>query len=76
MESGRLDAITAVRAVLTLHWLEYATVQTLSGHQTWVEPCPTILQCFHDSSQDIQDRQDREINELASMASVKGLAAH
>ena len=52
-------------------------MQALSAHQAWVQPCPSILQCFHDSSQDIQDRQDKEINELAaSIASVKGCAAN
>ena len=72
-----LNAITAVLAVLILQWLGYAGVQALSAHQAWVQPCPSILQCFHDSSQDIQDRQDKEINELAaSIASVKGCAAN
>ena len=62
---------------LTLQWLGYATVQALSAHPSWVQPCPSILQCFHDSSQDIQDRPDGEINELAaSIASVKGCAAN
>ena len=52
-------------------------MQGLSAHQAWVQTCPAILQCFHDSSQDIQDRQDKEINELAaSIASVKGCAAN
>ena len=75
--TGLLNAITGVGAVLTLPWLGYATVQALSAHQAWVQPCPSILQCFHDSSQDIQDRQDKEINELAaSIASVKGCAAN
>ena len=77
LDSGLVNAITAVGAVLTLQWLGYATVQALSAHQVWVQPCPSILQCFHDSSQDIQDRQDKEINELAaSIASVKGCAAN
>ena len=72
-----LNAITAVGAVLTLQWLGYATVQALSAHQAWVQPGRSNLQCFHDSSQDIQDRQDKEINELAaSIASVKGCAAN
>ena len=75
--TGLLNAITAVKAVLTLQWLGYATMQALSAHQPWVQPCPSILQCFHDNSQDIQDRQDKEINELAaSIASVKGCAAN
>ena len=74
--SGLLNAISAVEAVLTLQWLRYATVQALSAHQARVQPCPSILQCFHDSSQDIQDRQDKEENELAtSIASVKRCAA-
>ena len=52
-------------------------MQALSAHQAWIQPCPSILQCFHDSSQDIQDTQDKEINELAaSIASVKGCAAN
>ena len=77
MNTTLLDAITAMGAVLTLQWLGYATVQALSAHQAWVQPCPSILQCFHDSSQDIQDRQDKEINELAaSIACVKGCAAN
>ena len=77
MDTTLLDAITAMGAVLTLQWLGYATVQALSAHQAWVQPCPSILQCFHDSSQDIQDRQDKEINELAaSIACVKGCAAN
>ena len=75
-DTGLLNAITAVGAVLTLQWLGYATVHALSAHQVWVQPCPSILQCFHDSSQDIQDRQDKERNELAaSIACVKGFAA-
>ena len=38
---------------------------------------PSILQCFHDSSQDNRDKQDKEISELAaSIASVKGCAAN
>ena len=74
-DTGLLNAITAVGAVLTLQWLGYATVHALSAHQAWVQPCPSIH--FHDSSQDIQDRQDKEINELAaSIASVKGCAAN
>ena len=77
LDSGLLNAITAVGAVLTLQWLGYATVQALSAHQAWVQPSPSILQCFHDSSEGIQDRQDKEINELAaSIASVKGCAAN
>ena len=77
LDSRLLNAITAVGAVSTLQWLGYTTVQALSAHQAWVEPCPRILQSFHDSSQDIQDRQDKEINELpASIASVKGCAAN
>ena len=77
LDSGLLNAITAVGVVLTLQWLGYATVQALSAHQAWVQPCPSVLQCFHNSSQDIQDRQDKEINELAaSIASVKGCAAN
>ena len=77
VDSGLLNAITAVGAFLTLQWLGYATVQVLSAHQAWVQPCPSILQCFHDSYQDIQDRQDGEINELAaSIASLKGCAAN
>ena len=76
-DTGLLNAITAVGAVLTLQWLGYATVQALSAHQAWVQPCPWIVQCFLDSSQDIQDIQDGEINELAaSIASVKGCAAN
>ena len=76
-DTGLLNAITAVGAVLTLQWLGYATVQALSAHQAWVQPCPSILECFHDSSQDIQDRQDKQINELAaSIAFVKGCAAN
>ena len=76
-DTGLLSAITAVGAVLTLKWLGYATVQALSAHQAWVQPSPSILQYFHDSSQDIQDKQDKEINELpASIASVKGCAAN
>ena len=75
--SGLLKAITAVGAVLTLQLHGYATVQALSAHQTLVQPCPSILQCFQDSPQDIQDRRDGEINELASsIASVKGCAAN
>ena len=75
-DTGLLNAITAVGAVLTLQWLGYATVQALSAHQAWVQPCPSILQCYHDSPQDIQDRQDKEVNELAaSIASLKGCAA-
>ena len=63
-------------AVLTLLWLAFATVQALSAHHPWVQPSPSILQCFHDSSEGIQDRQDKGINELAaSIASVKGYAA-
>ena len=77
LDSGLLNAITAVGAVLTLQWLGYATVQALSAHQAWIQPCPSILQCFHDSSQDIQDRQDKDIHELAaSIASVRGCAAN
>ena len=77
MDSGLLNAITAVGAILTPQWLGYATVQALSAHQAWVQPCPSILQCFHDSSQDIEDRQDGKINELAaSVASVKGCATN
>ena len=77
LDSGLLNVFTAVGAVLTIQWLAYATVQALSAHQAWVQPCPSILQCFHDSSQDIQDRQDKEINEgAASIASVKGRAAN
>ena len=76
-DTGLLNAITAVGAVLTVQWLGYATVQALSAHQAWVQPCSSILQCFHASSQDVQDRQDKEMNELAaSIASVKGCAAH
>ena len=76
-DSVLVNAITAVVAVLTLQWLGYATVQAPSAHQAWVQPCPSILQCFHDSSQYIQNRQDREINKLAaSLASVKGCAAN
>ena len=76
-DTGLLYAITAVGAVLALQWLGYATVQALSAHQAWLQPCPSILQCFHESSQDIQDRQDKEINELAaSIASVKGCSAN
>ena len=77
MDTELLNAITAVGAVLTLQWLGYATVQALSAQQAWVQPCPSVLQCFHDSSQDIQDRQDKEINELvASIASLEGCAAN
>ena len=77
LDSGLLNAITAVGAVLTLQWLGYATVQALSAHQAWVQRCPSILQCFHDSSQDVQDRQDEKINEVAaSIVSVKGCAAN
>ena len=77
MDSALVNAITAVGAVLTLQWLGYATVQALSAHQAWVQPCPCILQCFQDRSQEIQHRQDKEINELAaSIASVKGYAAN
>ena len=77
MHPGLLNAITCAGAVLTLQWLGYATVRALSAHQAWVQPCPSILQCFLDSSQDIQDKQDREINDLAaSIASVKGCAAN
>ena len=76
-DTGLLNAITAVGAVLTLQWLGYATVQAFSAHQAWVQPCFSILQCFHDSSQHIQDQQDKEINELAaSIASVKGCVAN
>ena len=76
-DTGLLNAITAVGAVSTLQWLGYATVQALSAHQAWVQRCPSILQCFHDSSQDIQHRQDKGINELAaSIASVNGCAAN
>ena len=76
-DSGLLNAIPTMGAVLTLQWLGYAMVQALSAHQAWVQPCPSILQCFHDSSQDIQDRQDTEIDQLtASIASVKGCAAN
>ena len=32
-DTGLLNAITAVGAVLTLQWLGYATVQALSAHQ-------------------------------------------
>ena len=75
-DSGLINAITAVGAVPTLQWLGYTTVQALSGHQTWVQPCPSILQCFHDISQDIQDTQDAAMNELAaSIASVRGLCS-
>ena len=64
-------------AVPTLQWHGYATVQAPSGHQAWVQPCPSILQCFHDSSQDIEDRHNKKINELAaSIASLKGCAAN
>ena len=74
---GVLNAITAVWALSTLQWRGYATLQALSAHQALVQPCPRILHCFHDSSQDIQDRHDRETNELAaSIASVKGCAAN
>ena len=52
-DTGLLNAITAVGAVLTLQWLWYATVQALSAPQAWVQPCPPILQCFHDSSQTV-----------------------
>ena len=77
LDTGLLNAITAVGAVLTLQWLGYATVQALSAHQASVQPCPSILECFHDSSQDSQDRRDKEINELAvCIASVKGCAAN
>ena len=77
LDSGLPNAITAVGAVLTLQWLGYATLLALSAHQAWVQPCPSILQCSHDSSQDIQDRQHKEMNELAaSIASVKGCAAN
>ena len=76
-DTGLMNAITAMKAVLTLKWLGYARVQALSAHQAWVQPCSSILQCFHDSPQDIQDRQDKEINELAaSIDSVKGCAAN
>ena len=76
-DTGLLNAITAVGAVLTLQWLGYATMQAPNAHQAWVQPCPSIPQCFHDSSQDSQDRQDKEINELAaSIASVNGRAAN
>ena len=52
-------------------------MQALCAHQTWVQPCPFILQCFHNSSPDIQDTQDGEKNELAaSIASVKECAAN
>ena len=74
---GVLNAITKVGSVLTLQWLGYATVQPLGARQAWVQPCPSILQCFHDSPKDIQDKQDKEINELAaSIVSVKGCAAN
>ena len=74
---GLLNAIIAVEAVLSLQWIGYATVQALSAYQAWVQPSPSILQCFHDSCEGIQDRQDKEINELAaSIASVKGCAAN
>ena len=77
LDSGLLNAITAVGAVLTLQGLGFATVQAISAHQAWVQPCPSILQCCHDSSQDIQDRQDKDIDELAaSNDSVKGCAAN
>ena len=77
LDSGLLNAITALGAVLTLQWLGYATVQALSAHQALVQPCPSILQCFHDTCQNIQDRHDREITELAaSTASVQGCAAN
>ena len=76
-DAGLPNAITAVGAVLTLEWLGYATVQALNAHQALVQPCPSILQCFHDSSQDIKDRQDGEINELAaSIAFLRGCAAN
>ena len=76
-DSGLLNAITAVGDVLTLQWLGYATVQALSAHQALVQPCPSIFQCFDNSSQNIQDRQDKEINELAaSIASVMGCAVN
>ena len=75
--TGLLNANTAVGAVLTLQWLGYATVQALGAYHAWVQPCPSIPQCFQNSSQDIQDRKDKEINELAaSIASVKGCAAN
>ena len=45
MDSGFLNAITAVGAVLTLQSLGYATMQALSAHQALVQPCPSILQC-------------------------------
>ena len=32
-DSGLLNAITGVGALLTLQWLGYATVQALSAHQ-------------------------------------------
>ena len=77
LDSGLLNAITARGAVLTFQWLGYATMQALSAHQAWVQPCSSILQRFHDSSQDIRKRQDKEINDLAaSIASVKGCAAN
>ena len=76
LDSGLLNAIIAVGAVLTLQWFGHATVQALSAHQAWVQPSASILQCFHDSSEGIQDRQDKEINELAaSISSVQGCAA-
>ena len=76
-DTGLLNVITAVGAILTLQWLGYATVQALSAHQAWVQPSPSILQCFHDSSEGIQDRQGKDINELAaSIASVNGCAAN
>ena len=77
MDSGLVNAITAVGAVSAHQWLGYAMVQALSAHQAWVQRCPSILQSFQDRSQDIQDRQDKGINELAaSFASVQGYAAN
>ena len=63
-DSGLPNAFTAVEAVVSLQCLGYATVQALSAPQSWVQLCPSIPQCFHDSSQDLQDREDGEINEL------------
>ena len=43
-DTGLLNAITAVGAVLILQGLPYATVHALSAHQAWVQPCTSIFQ--------------------------------
>ena len=76
-DSRSFNAIAAVGAVLILQWLRYSLVPALSAHHTWEQPCLSILQCFQDSSLDIQGTQDEKIKDPgASPTSVKGRAAN